>query len=1767
MISTRKVKILFVLTLLLFSMIPTTIAGGGNNPDKIDVLYIGWADVSMLNMPIAEEMEMYYKDDFTITILDYFAMDSLTAEQLKLYDIVICDMIFFGTVDSETENMFKEAHDAGVMLIAFANDGSSGTVTPEFFDFRDTAELTVSKKYTENQIKIFFDMYKDMKDYMSIDSEKEKKLKQVYTENILMYLASLRSEHDDITNDWEKIDITYISFNAHSYWGSVNQYSSFMNFTFINFWNDAGKEKLIEMGNSGDLKKQDLIVVYMTPWSNFEAVYNEIDSDKQPDLEKIYTFGGSGFGNESWFDGYDESDAKGEINQQSLIYCAIEFTESALTTNWVLKEGTPKYGIYHPDLKYVYYENLDDYLKEYETAPGPWDTPRYQYSESNLTVGIWFHKSYFSDQRYKIIDDLIHDLEGKGINVIAGYDIFQETIDGDGDPINPMMKYYAKNDKVMIDSAISIKDFALSYNDYDAGIEWLEELNVTVLKAVIASTGDSIEGIPKDMLIYSTVSPNRDGMSDFIILGNLGKDGPETFDEQKDWLANRAIKWAYLKSIENENKKIVIMYYNYPPGKADIGANYLNVMKSFAGTDIDASETYTNVGGLLREMDKEKYTVSFNDLPIEKEELNDTTLLNLVYQQGINVGAYAPGVLDEMVAGRGDTADEDWWGATLVPVEEYKEWFDETIQNESIRKNVIDSWGEPWDYTTPLDADQSGMIWEDEYGKRFFVLPAVRFGNVWLMPQPDRALATDKAFSYHSGDIPPTHQYIAYYLWLNNEFKPDAIINFGTHGTHEWLPGAAYGLSAKDDLSPLLLQDIPNIYPYIVANVGEGLTAEYRGNALIIDHMTPPMIRSNLDSNADLKYLEEEIQAYFIGQDAGTNKQRQAAIVDRMFEAGIHDVIGTEKYKKAINSANPEKVTEADIKTYLKEMTYDDFSIFLKDDLYDYIETIKESTLPYGMHVYGKSPTEDQISAMLRAMWGLQFDDALYKAYYEEKKYVGIPYEDNGKIHSLVSDMSTKTTPSEMIDLLEAAYPDAEAAKHESVVQFIFGPVMYFEGKDNAADVINKWKETGAWDELIDEVIFAYYFYAPAAPEKTELEGKITEVVTYCIDHKAENGGKVDAELINEALSATFKTQSHQNKAVVSYLTGYARLDYAQNLRDCGDSEMKSILKAMSGGYITPNAGNDPIQNPSAIPTGKNFYGIDPTKFPTKSAWEVGKSLADQMIADYYLKYGEFPDTVAFSRFGVEFIRDEGALEACALYLLGVEPVWDANGNVDPKSVKVIPLEELEFTYTDKNGKLQTERRPRIDILYTTAGMRDAFGDKLKLINVGVKAVSDLDESDEWNYVRKNTQKLLKNPATKDLAYVRCFANELGNYEIGTGNQISASGSWDDPQSIVDTYLKNMGYAYGDDSSWGVSAQELLKALLKNVDASVHADSSNLYDTLDNDDFFQYFGALNMASKYLRDDNKMPEMYVADTKNVGRNARFSSGQIYGMKEYLNIDLESRYLNEEWIKGMMESGYSGSTMYAEFVDNLFGWAVTSDGDLVSFKNWEAIYDIYVNDRFDLGLDEYFKENPYAYQSITARMLESIRKDYLTADPTQNPAEYERQMEKLSEMEKTLVNEYMQSVIDQGVSCCHHTCGNVMFDEFMKGQLSVLGVDPDKEQLYWDKVTGATYREEPVLPPKSTGSGGSGFGSATLGDAGEPAESNQPESGEGYGTDGGQAGNTAPEVTGYQMTMLESVTNSVKDFIANPTFSSSSLIAIAFVILVVGAVFFGFRRRGI
>ena len=155
------------------------------------------------------------------------------------------------------------------------------------------------------------------------------------------------------------------------------------------------------------------------------------------------------------------------------------------------------------------------------------------------------------------------------------------------------------------------------------------------------------------------------------------------------------------------------------------------------------------------------------------------------------------------------------------------------------------------------------------------VLPDLRFGNIFIGPQPPRGWELNEELLHANTSIPPTHQYLAFYFWLHNDFKADAIVHLGRHSTYEFLPRKAVGLD-EDDYSALIAGDVPGIYPYIVDGVGEGLQAKRRGLAVMIDHLIPPLTTTPLYD--DLLRLRQVVESYESANNPALRKQAAAAM-------------------------------------------------------------------------------------------------------------------------------------------------------------------------------------------------------------------------------------------------------------------------------------------------------------------------------------------------------------------------------------------------------------------------------------------------------------------------------------------------------------------------------------------------------------------------------------------------------------------------------------------------------------------------------------------------------------------------------------------------------------------------------------------------------------------------------------------------------------------------------------------------------------------------
>lgn len=1433
-----------------------------------------------------------------------------------------------------------------------------------------------------------------------------------------------------------QVNLTFICYDGSALAAAEesNPYNVSINVTYISGYSNFSN---IDLGNP------DVIFTYML-WNQFEYIGDGLERahEKGAALIDITSMMDPTYINASTYDKifagtkpYNSTEEKFFYNMGSrgvlkknaenfLIYLAKTYGDKPeLTDSWIYQDPIdfPEAGLYHPDARSStnesqpdWFENTTDYLEWYSNSANLTNSneSRHIYDKSKPTIGIWFHASDYTGDNLEVIDALIRDLEGKGCNVVAGFEIF-----------NDIHKFYFDEDgKPLVQCVISLKSFRLNYEDPDKGIQELEDLDVPVLAGLVVTNpsnsidvADSNRGIPSSEVVYKTLLPSIDGIFEYIVIGfdnydtETGESNYEPLPSQIDWMSNRSINWAELKLKDNQDKKVAVIYYNYPSGKDNIAANYLNTTQSMFD--------------LLKAMNESGYEVS--GIPD-----NSSELLEMLQAQGINVGSWAPGALNKMVENRAE------WGLHLIPMETYKAWFESEIP-EDLRANVTAAWGEPW--SEDLPQDKSVMIYENETGK-YIVIPAVRFENVWLMPQPARGTGQNNDTLYHSSVVPPTHQYIAFYLWLNHDWQPDAVIHMGTHGTHEWLPGSTYGMNRTSEWSPLLLQDIPNIYPYIVANVGEGITAEYRGNALIIDHLTPTLERSGLYGG--LLNLSIGVQQYY---DPSITSQTRA---------GYRQAIINE-----ITALNLSVDLGIDNVTALQNYSEEEFETFVKDVLHEYLEDIGNENIPYGMHILSRvpgtnmtDPEKDELSAMVRAMLGGSFEKNVAAAFYPESAYpLGIPLND------------TEVTR------------------------------LVWEAVTNNTNVSNA---------------------------QLAVYGKTNNTVTLDL----EQG-----------------------------------LDYRDRLLDC-DVEIDRILSALNGGFIPPASGLDPIMNPDAVPTGRNYYSINSKLYPSKATWEVGKSLAIQLLEDYYNEHGEYPEKVSFSRFGVEFIGDHGTLEAEVLYMLGVQPVWDEYGYVT--GVEAIPEDELLPNY-NTSYNASKPGRPRIDVVYTTAGMRDAFPDKIKIVDRAVKLASSLPAVNYPNYVNQSSLTIYDslvaagydNETATKLSTMRCFAVMDGTYDIGVSDAVSASGTWENEEAIANVYLDKMGYAYGEDF-WGIQSRKLLEGNLKNVEASVHSASSNLYDSLDNDDFFQYFGGLNLATRYLKGDGTTPKMYVSDTSDPER------AQMIGMQKYLSKDLRSRYFNDRWIEGMQGSGYSGGSVMSEFVNNLFGWEISAP-DLVDDTVWEQVYETYVNDP---AMKEWFKQNnPNAHQSITARMLEAVRHEYW------KPSE---------ELIQSLATEYEQSVAENGASCCHHTCGNPLLHEFVSGKVSVPG--------YSEQIEAATKAEtlKPIEEIQSSSSSSSSRGSHSTGKASvvskdsvsgnqtskttfKESDENQTshDSEAGYGIDSSEPApdikNSAESsyVEGYEMQK-----DSAEEKESGGTsFSGADIFGILLVVAAVGGIYLGFRKK--
>ncbi|ELZ80292.1 cobalamin biosynthesis protein / cobaltochelatase CobN [Haloferax larsenii JCM 13917] len=1132
---------------------------------------------------------------------------------------------------------------------------------------------------------------------------------------------------------------------------------------------------------------------------------------------------------------YDYLERGGVVNIENLCrFLATEYDDFDAAPDDPVE--LPTEGVYHPDYPGVEYEELLD-----------------THDDDKPTIGLWFYESHWTHANTRYVDAMVERLESLGANVLPAFCNPATDEDGQENAEWVARNWFSDDDGPLVDAVVSSFMFSLSMSergrsasDEGDGAEdvFLTELGVPVLQAMTTMRSRSRyeasdTGVMGFELALSVALPEFDGnvithpisgkerMEDEAGVGSAPKQH-FPIEDRVDHVARLAVNWANLRHLSNDEKNVAVVLHNYPPSDDGIGTAF--------GMDSPASTV-----NLLSELRERGYSVG--DVPNDGQALIEELTSQLT--------------LDDRWVAPEDVRD---LSVDVVSPDQYGEWFEET--DERFQDNLVEEWGEP--------------------PERPFAIPGVEFENVLVTVQPPRGFGMDPSKVYHDSDLQPPHDYLAFYGWLRNEFEADAVVHLGTHGSLEWLPGKTVGLNGES-APDQLVGDLPNVYPYIINNPGEGTQAKRRSYAAIVDYLTPVMrTAGTYDDLADLEELAREYR------EAGMDEARP--------DRGDH-----------LRELVVEAVDELDLAV---ELGFDDADdIGAKDDfddlverIHEYLTDVKTTQIRLGLHTMSEPPENDRLVEYLVALTRLPNAD----------------------------------TPSLRASVAGVMGVDYDQMRDE--------PGTYDEDLgmylSEAADHV--------YDQCVElvETLAEHDFDVPESEVDADTDDEVNMNLLV-----------VDIDQLGDARA---KRGAHDDlREVLAFICEEAAPRIA-----AAEDEIPQTANALDGEYVQPGGSGAPTRGGvDLLPTGRNFYTLDPRKVPAKPAWEVGSRVADGVLERHHDDHDEYPEEFGVVAWGTPTVRTRGETIAQVLAFMGVEPVWTDAGRID--DVEPIPLDELG--------------RPRIDVTTRVSGLfRDAFPQAASVINDAVDAVVELDEPHEMNYVKKHVEEEAEEleddgfdaDEAEKLAKHRVFTTTPGGYGAGTNKAVD-EGNWDDRSDLADVYVQWGGYALGSRGRV-TEAHEAFERRLSGVEATVKIEDTAEQDEFDSSDWYAFHGGFVSAVGEISGSD--PASYVGDSSDP------DNPQIYTNEEKVRKTMRARVLNPDWLDSMEEHGYKGAGDLSTTVDVALGWDATTG--VVSDTLWESLAEAYA---FDEDRQEWMRDvNPWALESITETFIEAIDRGLWDAD---------------------------------------------------------------------------------------------------------------------------------------------------------------------------------------
>ncbi|WP_121742348.1 cobaltochelatase subunit CobN [Natronorubrum halophilum] len=881
---------------------------------------------------------------------------------------------------------------------------------------------------------------------------------------------------------------------------------------------------------------------------------------------------------------YDYLEKGGTINVANLCRFLVAEYEGQ-DTEYDDPTELPTEGVYHPDYPGIGYEEL---LETHDP-----DRP---------TVAVWFYESHWTHENTRYVDAQVRALEEQGANALPIFcnpatDTDEqedaewvtdnwlidseasltpreggETADADGQPI--------------VDAVLSSFMFSLSMDERGRSADdegssaedvFLDRLGVPVLQTITTMRSrsryeSSDTGVMGFELALSVALPEFDG--NVITHPISGKERTDDeagigsapkhhypIEERIDHATRLAVNWAELRHTPNEDKQVAVVLHNYPPSDDGIGTAF----------GLDSPKSTVN---LLEELDERGYNLG-DEMPEDGQTLVEKLTAQLTLE-------------DRWVAPE-DVCD---LSVDVVSADTYADWFADA--DERFRENIVEEWGEVPD--------------------RPFAIPGVEFGNVLVTVQPPRGFGMDPSKVYHDSDLQPPHDYYAFYGWLRNTFEADGVVHLGTHGSLEWLPGKTVGLNGES-APDQLIDDVPNVYPYIVNNPGEGTQAKRRSYAAIVDYLTPVM--RNAGTYDELSELEELANQY---REAGMEDARaddgqhledlmreKVDELDLAVELGIKGTIDEKADVRGPDEAGS-TLAEGDVEG--ENLAIDD----LVERIHEYLTDVKTTQIRLGLHTMSEPPADERLVEYLVALTRLENP--------------GGPSLRESVAGALGVDYETMLdSPGTYDEALGMTYAEAADVVYETSVDLI-------------------------------ETLAEHEFDVPAS----ELEGGPEDEVNM-------NLLVVDLETIGDGRA---RSGAHDDlRKALAYIC-----EEAQPRVQGAEDEIPRTVDALSGEYVPPGGSGAPTRGGvDLLPTARNFYTLDPRKVPAKAAWQVGSEVAEGVLERHHDEHDEYPEEIGVVAWGTPTVRTRGETIAQVLAMMGVEPQWTDAGRID--DVEPIPLEEL----------------------------------------------------------------------------------------------------------------------------------------------------------------------------------------------------------------------------------------------------------------------------------------------------------------------------------------------------------------------------------------------------------------------------------------------------------------------------------------------------------